>query len=283
MAKRKAKRRKKKNAWKGQRRRHATAAKKGWSKRKRARRNDWPGQPRRHAKAARKGWSKRRRSKRKTRRNPVLGRAMSHNQGRRRNPVLGMRMSHNQAQPIAQAMASIQASFQEAFSVDFWARDVVPTAVGFAGTGMTSQALRTWLPPQITELGLIQTGFNFGTHLINIGSAAIVTALAAMLPQVKRETSIRILSGGLLYTAFNLLRDTAPVFSKQIGLGDGYFDENDRNEIAGGMSDFLTAQELAAAPQLSDFATAQALAPGPQTGTVVLDDVMNEQADAYMI
>jgi hypothetical protein len=94
--------------------------------RRRRRKNPWYGQKRRHARAARKGWARRRRS---YRRNPVI--PVSYNPRRRRhyrrNSVLPISLNPNGI------VGDLMRKVQSLVNVSFWIDTAFPATAGFLG------------------------------------------------------------------------------------------------------------------------------------------------------
>ncbi len=259
-------------------------------KKSRAKSNTWFKQPLRHSWAKKYGSAKRpkkRATKRRARSNPVL--PISYNRKRRktrarRNPVLPISYNAYASNPAAAMDVA-----KEVVSLNFWTETVLPLGVGFIGSRVASAQLSG-------ILGVEAKGI--AKHAVNIAASAIVGGLGTML--VNKKFGTAALAGGLVNAFYDILSDLigGTEIGSAIGLKSGLSDltENAKNEIAAGIrqsyqgvSDYATAQDIAAAPHLrgvADYATAQELAAAPQLAPVseqvVTGGALDDYEDDYM-
>jgi hypothetical protein len=223
-----------------------------------------------------------RRKRRKSRRN-----ARRPARRRRRNAILPFPTVYN-------PMATLQHHARELTNVNFWTREILPLAGGFLGTGFVAAQARNLIG--LSDTGIVK-------HLTNIGGALVLSSATALISKDRALTS-RVFAGGLVYAVYGILHDLigGTEVGKALGLsglGHGLSNDlkrrisrsvaHDVNAYSGGVSDFLTSQDLRSGTDyLSDFATAQGIDHAPHEGgmpapVMELEDVYSPSADAALI
>lgn len=225
---------------------------------------------------ARRGGSKLRRYKGGGwRSNPVLPMAVQMNRrgrkGRRRygyrnNAVLPY-MAYNN--PIA----ALTGTVEKLTDVELWTKTILPIAGGFVGTKIVAyQAVKmiagTDFGTKIKFDGLLRHGATLGTSVLLSAGVGIITK--------DTDMAAKVLAGGLVAFLGGLLDDilgadyTALTGMKGFdGLADDLTDElkarisegirQQAGNDGGGVSAFVTQQDLNVAPRLGDFVTQQGL------------------------
>ena len=255
-------------------------------RRRRARRNPWYGQKKKHASAARKGWRTRKAKKsrrgvrRRTRRKSYYS---ARRYTRRRGKVRGSRKQvsarrknihkalnkrygarrwtkHSSAKwnpGTALSIGGFSRAMTQTFSVEML-KDGLAIAGGIVGAMALPSVLQNILPRAITSRVSLTTGWS--GYIANFASAGIVGYLTSLA--LGNAIGRKVLYGGLGASMAKLLLDKIPGLSAKTGVTLGGNSELDRlieeeiaSELATGsdMGAFLTPGQSVGAEGLGDY------------------------------
>lgn len=271
------------------------------TRRRSYRRNAWKGQPRKHSKAAKLGWRRRKRRKtttRKRRKTVRRRKTYSHRRyvrrrgkprgtakqvrARRRNirKALNKRYGrkwtkHSRAKwnpGTSLSLGGFSRSMSQAFSLNML-KDGLSVAGGMVGALALPAVVQRILPSAVTSRVSLVSGWT--GYIANFASAGIVGYLAGLALGPSRGRLV--LYGGLGGAMAKLLLDKVPMLSAKTGVtlsGNSELDRLVEQEIAAqlatgsNMGAYLNPAQVGGAEQLGDYVTPGQVVRSEQLGGI---------------